>query len=332
MNPALYHGRSKKPPFFEGWYYKIVSADEQSICAVIPGISLSRDPKKSHAFIQFFEGGSCRTEYVRFAASEFLADRNILDLSIGANRFTAKTIKLDLSTPEILVRGSLEFSGLTHWPVSLRSPGLMGWYSWIPRTECFHGIISLDHSISGHLNISGKNINFDGGRGYTEKDWGRSFPSAWIWMQTNHFPQPDTSLTASLAIIPWIRRPFPGFIVGFRHKGQLYRFATYTGARVEQMELTKDQVSWTVGDRRHRLEMCAGRREGGSLMAPTAAGMTGRIMESLNTEVEVKLSTKNGRELVTVFHGMGRNAGLESSGDLDALTAMWRRSSAGSKG
>ncbi len=28
LHPAIYHGHSQRPPFFEGWYFKIVSADE----------------------------------------------------------------------------------------------------------------------------------------------------------------------------------------------------------------------------------------------------------------------------------------------------------------
>ncbi|MCW5857485.1 MAG: hypothetical protein KIS63_04285 [Caldilineales bacterium] len=26
-----------------------------------------------------------------------------------------------------------------------------------------------------------------------EKDWGQSFPAAWVWMQTNHFGAAGTS-------------------------------------------------------------------------------------------------------------------------------------------
>jgi hypothetical protein len=33
----MYHGHGKRPPFFEGWYYKLVSADETQRYAVIPG-------------------------------------------------------------------------------------------------------------------------------------------------------------------------------------------------------------------------------------------------------------------------------------------------------
>lgn len=28
LHPAVYHGHGKEPPFFEGWYYKLVDASE----------------------------------------------------------------------------------------------------------------------------------------------------------------------------------------------------------------------------------------------------------------------------------------------------------------
>jgi hypothetical protein len=111
----------------------------------------------------------------------------------------------------------------------------MGWYAWVPFMECYHGIVSLDHEIQGALQVDGQRVDFSGGRGYIEKDWGPSFPSAWIWLQTNHFGVPGTSLTASIAVIPWMRSSFSGFIVGFLHGGRLYRLATYTGAKVAHL-------------------------------------------------------------------------------------------------
>ena len=41
LNPSTYHGTRQKPPFFEGWYFKMVSADEKHKIAIIPGASHS---------------------------------------------------------------------------------------------------------------------------------------------------------------------------------------------------------------------------------------------------------------------------------------------------
>ena len=42
LHPAIYHGHGQQPPFFEGWYFKIVSADETQRYAIIPGVQSER--------------------------------------------------------------------------------------------------------------------------------------------------------------------------------------------------------------------------------------------------------------------------------------------------
>jgi len=323
LHPSFYHGHGKRPPFFEGWYYKLVDATEQARCAVIPGIFLSEDPAEHHAFVQILNGRTGQVSYHRYQPEEFWASDRAFDLRIGPNRFTSEHLSLDIHTPELTARGELRFSDLAPWPVTLISPGIMGWYAWVPFMECYHGVVSLDHGIQGKLTVNDQTIDFTRGRGYIEKDWGKSFPSAWIWFQTNHFEEPGTSLTASVAIIPWVRRSFPGFIVGLWHEGILYRFASYTGARIEQLAITDEQVIWVLRDRRFRLEMRAIRSAGGLLRAPTPVDMGRRIAETLNARVEVALYTLEGGRARRLFQGTGRHAGLEAVGDLDRLRAMW---------
>ncbi len=323
LNPDAYHGHGKKPPFFEGWYYKLVDASEQHRYAVIPGIFLSDDPDRHHAFVQVLDGATGGSTYHRYPADAFWAAEAELDLHIGPNRFTAEHLSLDIDAPERTVRGELHFDGLTPWPVSLTSPGIMGWYAWVPFMETYHGVVSLDHEIRGALTIDGRPLDFTAGRGYIEKDWGQSFPAAWIWFQTNHFEQPGTSLTASVAIIPWLWSAFPGFIVGLWHGGRLYRWATYTGGGIEQLDVGDEQVTWVIADGRHRLEMRAVRAEGSLLQAPTKLDMDRRIAETLDARVETALyAVEDGRSRV-IFEGTGRHAGLEAAGDLARLRAMW---------
>lgn len=323
MRPDRYHGHGEDPPFFEGWYYKLVDAAEARRYAIIPGVFLSRDPERHHAFVQVLDGRTGHSAYHRYPADAFWAAKDDFEIRIGPNRFTACDMALDLQGPDLPAKGTLRFRGLNRWPVRLTSPGIMGWYAWIPFMETYHGVVSLDHGIEGELVIGAEQVDFTGGRGYTEKDWGRSFPSAWIWFQTNHFGQPGTSLTASVAIIPWIGRSFPGFIVGLLHNGRLYRFATYTGAEMENLDITDEEVNWTISDRSYRLEMRATRAEGGLIQAPTTVDMGRRITETLDARVEVRLY--EGRESRRpLFEGTGRHGGLEASGDLDRLLAMWR--------
>jgi hypothetical protein len=85
------------------------------------------------------------------------------------------------------------------------------------------------------------------GRGNLEKDWGRAFPSGYVWMQTNHIDaDPAASLIASVAIIPWVRSSFRGFIVGLRHGGRLHRWATYNRSREVLLAIDDQHVRWTL--------------------------------------------------------------------------------------
>ena len=120
----------------------------------------------------------------------------------------------------------------------------MGWYAWVPKMECYHGVLGFDHQITGSLEFNGTELDFTNGRGYIEKDWGVAFPEGYVWMQSNHFNRPRVCLTASIAMIPWLGSAFRGFIVGLWIDRQLYRFATYTGAKTDLIEITDREVIW----------------------------------------------------------------------------------------
>jgi hypothetical protein len=195
----------------------------------------------------------------------------------------------------------------------------MGWYAWAPFMECYHGVLSFGHGLTGTLELDGRSTDFDGGRGYIEKDWGRAFPSAYIWMQTNHFADPTTCLTASIAMIPWLRGEFRGFIVGVRHGGELHRFATYTGARTTSLRLDDETVQWHMRSRRGMtLDLVATRTRGGLLHAPVRTQMHRRVEETLDAQIGVLLTDPQGRVLVD---DTGSCGGLEVHGDLERLLA-----------
>lgn len=316
LHSERYHGLGKKPPFFEGWYFKLIDPTEGHRYAVIPGIFLNADPRKTHAFIQVLDGLRGRSHYYQFPAEAFEADSDRFALRIGENFFSLTEMRLNLQSGAVALQGALRFEGGSGWPVTLASPGIMGWFGWLPFLECNHGVCSFDHTIHGDLTVDGVRVSFEGGRGYIEKDWGKSFPSAWIWLQTNHFEQPRACLTASIATVPFVRRTFGGFIIGFWQEGKLYRFATYTGAKLEKLAVSDDQVLWVVRDGRHRLEMAAQRAEGGLLHEPTRTEMHKRVEETLRAQVAVCLTPLQGG--APIFSGVGRNAGLEVQGD-------WRR-------
>lgn len=316
-DPDMYHGWGRDRNYFEGWYFKIVDPAERFAFAVIPGISHGED-RSSHAFIQRLDGMQCTAVYHRFEKEGFRPSTRGFSLELGDNSFSARHLRLAL--PEL--HGELHFRDLHPWPRMLGAPGIMGWYSFVPFMECYHGVVSVHHRIEGQLTVYGEPVDFTGGKGYIEKDWGESFPSSWIWMQTNHFDgEGPISLMASVANIPWIGSHFVGYIVGFLFGGRLYRFATYTGARMKAA-LGGHEVRLAFSDRRHRLEITAFQAGTGELVSPISGQMTGKVNESMQATVAVRFF--RGGQLL--FEGTGRNAGLEVAGPVaELLTDEWRR-------
>lgn len=315
LNPASYHGSHRKPPFFEGWYFKMVSADEKSKIAIIPGVFLGDD---THAFVQVIDGSDGKTEYFTFPFEDFQADVPHFRLSIGPNQFDSSHLAVNINQPEGQLFGEVIFGELNPWPVTFFSPGIMGWFAWVPKMECYHGVLSFDHSLQGKITLNGKEMDFSGGRGYIEKDWGKSFPAAWVWLQSNHFKNTRACITASVAIIPWLGNSFKGFIVGFWLDGKLYRFTTYRNSKIESLEISDDHVVWVIRNRTHRLRLNACRAQGGLLRGPTPQDMGKRVIETLSASVDVRLETLRGDVL---FESTGENAGLEVVGDLQRLLA-----------
>lgn len=321
--PELYHGWGKRPPFFEGWYFKLVDAGESHRYAVIPGVFLGAEPGSSHCFVQTLDGATGHTTYHRYPYEAFRAAPDEFNIWVGPNNFRVDGLLLDINAPDRRMRGALRFEGRTPWPVTLASPGTMGWYAYAPFMECYHGVVSLDHAIDGFLEVDGRLLDFRNGRGYIEKDWGQAFPQAWVWMQTNHFAMPGTSLTASIAIIPWLGNQFDGYIAGLWHEGQLYRFATYTGAQLQRFEVDDDRVVLHLADRPdrpggYRLEITAQRSHAGLLHSPERTAMLQRVLESLTATVHVRLVAQGAPERV-IFEGTGRHAGLEVVGPVDEM-------------
>lgn len=319
LHPECFHGAGQRPPFFEGWYYKLVDRTGEHRLALIPGVFRGAKSGEHHSFVQVLDGRRSTATYCRYPEPSFSVAPRELDVRVGGCRFTRERIELDIAEPNCNLRGEVRLGPLTPWPATWLSPGVMGWYAWVPLMQCYHGIVSLDHSLSGELELNGVRVSLDGGRGYIEKDWGRAFPAGWIWMQSNHYPNPGTCVTASVAIIPWLKSSFAGFLVGVWHEGTLYRLTTYTGATIDRLEITDQHVRWSMHDRRLRLELEAHQAPGADLLGPTHLEMGVRVPETLEAEVSARLTTADGR---VIFDGRGSHAGLEVCGDLPRLCRL----------
>lgn len=311
-HPECYHGWGKSKRFFEGWYYKVVSENQRHAVAIIPGIAMDENGKKQ-AFIQILDGKNLNSTYHRFNSEEFQPTPKIHSLKIENNFFSQKKVILNL--PEI--KGELIFDNLSPWPSGIFSPGIMGPFSFVPFMECYHGILSMNHSINGTLMLKGKTLSFDKGRGYMEKDWGHSFPEGYIWIQSNHFSKKETSIKISVAKIPWLKSSFIGFIAGLMIEGRLIQFTTYNRTILENCSVNQKEVRIVMENKNYKLSIVAQREKGTSLAAPISGFMNGRIEESMNAEIHVVLFDKKNNN--KILDDTGLSAGIEVAGKYELL-------------
>lgn len=317
-NPEWFQGNRRNKNYFEGWYFKNVSASGENAIAFIPGISLNAE--NPHAFVQVISGKTGETWYFKYPADQFHYAPDTFAVKIKDSFFSANEIDVNLSESDQSISGNLQFSDRQTYPVSIRRPGIMGWYRYMPFMECYHGVVSLDHVVNGEIQLNNQNIKFEAGKGYIEKDWGSSMPETWIWMQSNNFEAPGTSFMLSIAKIPWIGSSFPGFLGVFLHDKKQIHFATYTGAKISSLERNGDQLTLCIETKEFSIHVQAEKEDNinnkGALKAPAKGQMERIIHESVNAKIYIAVIKKNGQP---VFEGIGQNAGFEMIGNTSLL-------------
>jgi hypothetical protein len=316
FRPAVFQGSMHRRRYFEGWYLKHVSPAGDRIISFIPGISLF--PGDRHAFVQYIDSGGGGSGYLRYPVEEFEGDRRRFAVRVGPNHFSERGLELRLGLGEGEWRGKLDYTAAAPFPSRLTAPGIMGWYSFVPFMECNHGVVSMTHRVEGSLQLGGQELELSGGRGYIEKDWGSSFPEAWLWLQGNNFSVPDASLMVSVARIPWLGGHFLGFLAFFHLHGRLHLFTTYNGSRISGFAASAEEARLRLSGPAGSLTIRAERRASSALEAPALGKMSRSIRESVNAEAEVTLSGPQGREL---FLGKSIGAGMEVEGDIEGLAA-----------
>jgi tocopherol cyclase len=306
FRPWAFQGSLKRKNYFEGWYFKHVSADRNHVWSFIPGISLSKEGR--HAFIQVLNGRTGESHVFKYGVEAFSASGKELDIDLGKSHFGFGGISLEMQNESRKIEGNITYSSITKYPSTLLNPGIMGWYSFVPFMECKHGVFSMGHKLSGGLQIDQQYIDFEDGYGYIEKDWGSSFPESWVWLHCNTFNATNASFTFSVAKIPWLGSYFIGFISFLNLEGRFFNFSTWSKARIEKLEYIDNRLQIRITNRKYVLEAKAVNNQAGRLQAPVKGSMTRIIKETVDADIELKLSDRSGKIL---FHDQGTRAGME---------------------
>lgn len=245
---------------FYGWYLKCQSKTQT--LAVIPAIHQAG--RKRTCSIQVITESDAWT--VDFPADAFRrVGKNIF---IGKNRFGENGIRLAIDTPELTIKGKLDFGALT--PLKY---DIMGPFALVPFLECRHSVWSMRHLVNGNVYINGQKYSFQNASGYWEGDQGRSFPKEYLWTQCCF---PCGSLMLSVADIPIAGIHFTGIIGIVLWRGKEHRLATYLGAKAVELRNGVVRIRQGGLELEARLLEAAGR----PLKAPANGDMARTIHES----------------------------------------------------
>ena len=266
---------------FFGCYFKCQDADKT--VALIPALHVTKGQKTSSLQVVTND----RAWNVPLPGYAFAKKKDRLHIALGDNVFCARYIRLNLHEKDLDACGYLTFGPLT----PLRYD-IMGPFCLVPGMECRHSVYSMGHMVRGSLVINGERYQFDHGRGYMEGDKGRSFPKEYLWTQCNFGAH---SLMLAVADIPLGPLRFTGIIGAVYWQGKEYRFATYLGAKVEQ--LGGGQVVVRQGDFTLRAQMA--KLTSHPLYAPKSGAMARIIHESPSCRAQYSL--KQGKRTLFSF-------------------------------
>lgn len=302
-----FHGHQRKN-FFEGWYYKIVLEESNTTLALIPGVSNStQDP---HSFIQVFVSPQMIFKYIRFDHDAFHVQDNPFKVSILDNHFSLETVKVNINEEDFQLNLEFTLSNITPIHTTLLSPTIMGPFHYIPRMECNHGIISMNHLINGTLQLNHVNHTIENQKGYIEKDWGTSFPRKYVWCQSNHFSNTSLSVFLSIANIPMIGFEFEGLIANISFDQKEYRFATYTFSKFNIQTIDDHTRIITLTQNNLKAIFHIHSPSSIGLVSPKQGSMSDMIKEGLEGTITLELYENN----ILIIKDTGHHSGVEFSG------------------
>ncbi|MGF1486090.1 MAG: tocopherol cyclase family protein [Prochloraceae cyanobacterium] len=173
--------------------------------------------------------------------------------------------------------------------------------------------ILMAHGLAtGSIDWNGKIYEFSNAPAYGEKNWGRSFPQKWFWLNCNSFQdEPDLALTAGggkRQVVSWMEEVA---LVGIHYRGSFYEFVPWNSEVHWQIE---PWGIWTMQASNYDFEVnVTGTTNlpGTPLRAPTEQGLIYCCRDTMKGQLHLELKSSLG---VTILEATSDLCGLEVGG------------------
>lgn len=307
----FFYGNLKKTDYFERWHIYLIDASKQYILSIIVGVLLQG--KEKYAFIQISSDIPHMNHIIKYPMESFSYTND--SVVIENNILSRDFIQLDLNEEHFHLKGKINFSQGKQLETKFWSPGLMGPFKLLPFLKSYHEVLSLTHTIMGEINFNNKAINFDEGKGALDKDWGKSFPNVWIWMQCNHFQNHDAAIMVGVARMPVYFNYYTAFAMPFYFNDKVETYANYTGAHIAKLYRYKGYIHLIITEKSKVIDLKIFGKEDIPLVASPMGNLIRDVYEYTGAKVEVKV-TQGGR---VVFEDIGEYAYLKIGGNTSKL-------------
>jgi tocopherol cyclase len=187
-----------------------------------------------------------------------------------------------------------------------------GWLSYLPVFEPGWQILMAHGLATGWIEWAGKRHEFSQAPAYCEKNWGRSFPEKWFWVNCNSFREiVGLAITAGGGRRKVLWNTEEVAMIGIHYRDKFYEFAPWNS-----------QVTWQIqpwGEWRMQatnnefyIEFTGTTATTGMMVStPTAAGLVSCCRDTLKGKLQIDLSTHDGKKIISASSDL---AGLEVGG------------------
>lgn len=284
---------SSKKPYFEGFYFKLITED-QLMLILIAGISISKSSE--YAFIQVISNKHKKNKIFKFPI-EVVSNRKGNDgFLIANNQFNSKNIQVNLE--DLMIDITLKRK--VEWKRSLVNPNIMGFLSFIPMVQCKHDILIIDSEIEGVLKTKNNVFRFKKGKGYIEKNWGRSFPKNYLWIHANQFSDKNTSLQFAIAKPKWFLFS-PTVYIGYLMFDKISHIGTHR-LSLTSVHQSNNSILIKIIKPRKIIQITLKLKLPVQLLSPEEGEIKSLITEYLNSEVHLTIEKRKLFKSNTFFH------------------------------
>ncbi len=338
-----YHGNTITQRFFEGWYYRVTLPELGQTIAFMYSIDDPVGGKPQSGGAAQVLGPDDGYYWRTFPdVAGFWADSHRLALGHwGKSKISGKPRYLDpVEFNEKVIEGYQATATLnqgqffdpktgywTRWCYEItpvygwgdrlgNQQSTAGWLSSLQIFEPGWQILMAHGWATGWIEWEGKRYEFTKAPAYGEKNWGRSFPSKWFWLNCNSFiNEPDLALTAGggrRGILWWMESVA---MIGIHYQGKFYEFVPWNS-----------QVNWeispwgrwhmTAQNHDYRVELTGTTNLPGTLLrAPTEQGLQFCCRDTMQGDLNLELQKiGNNQPQQTIIKATSNLCGLEVGG------------------